>query len=188
MEFKHLIKDVSNAPKLKLVSGYIFNTFSVGERGKKLVPELVDEVFNGLVDNIRSSKVNFDYIITIAPGGNQWALLVAHELRVPLNIIRDLPSGHEDEFKVRQSNQLHQRDLYFSGFKKGDRVIFIDDIISSGETLKTTMGSLKEHGVEVKAIFCIITKGDGDMSVGSSENIPIYTLIKVTKEGKLKTK
>lgn len=187
MEFKHLIKDISSAPKIKLDSGYVFNAFSVGERGKNLTPELIDEVLKGLVHNIRQSKVIFDYIVTLDPGGNQWALLVANELKKPLNIIRSSPSGHKDEFKIRQDSKIHQRELYFSGFKKGDRVIIVDDIISSGDTLTITIGALKEIGVNVNSIFVIMTKGDNYIDVQQAAEVPVHTLIKVTNEGKLKT-
>jgi len=108
----------------------------VGERGTILSPELVSEAKRGLLRLIEPFRESCDMIVTIAPGGNQWALLAAEATGLPLTIIRDGTSGWPDEIEASHQNQLYKRRLYFRKEMRGKRVIFVDDVISSSRTLR----------------------------------------------------
>ncbi|HUS74996.1 MAG TPA: phosphoribosyltransferase family protein, partial [Methanothrix sp.] len=44
---------------------------------------------------------------------------------------------------------------------KGDRVIVVDDVISTGGTLLATLQSLKVAGAIVKDVVIVVRRGDG---------------------------
>ena len=175
-----LAEDITQAPQIELDNGYKFHAFSFGERGTRLTPELVKEITTGFIQKILQMEKQFDYfdyIVTIVPGGDRWGLLVAHTLQASLVTILDQPTGLPDEFRVRQKNPLYNRDLFLCGFKAGDRVIFIDDVVSTGSTVKTVIRTLREKGVIIQGVFCIVTKGEDYKKIEAEEKIPIHSLM-----------
>lgn len=184
-KYPNLIKDISNAPKIKLKKNdYLFKVFSVGERGTDLKPKLIQEVLSGLLKEICKHKCTFDYIVTVEPGGNPWGLLVAQALKIPLKIIRET-QGYAEELKIKQKSVLYERNLCFSGFKKGKKVIIIDDIVSTGGTLKIIINTLKNLGVKIVGVFTILSKGDDYNKIEKSEEIKIHALVSLNKQGDL---
>lgn len=184
-KYPNLIKDIKKAPKIILTKRgqYVFHAFSVGERGTRLLYPLVDEVLEGLQRKIDHHERSFDYIVSVVPAGSQWGLLVARELKKPLAVIIDHPTGLPGEYKIHQTSPIYDRDLFFSGFKAQDKVIVLDDVISTGATVNIVVNTLRErYKVKVVGIFCIITKGDAYKQI--AESIPLYSLVNLTLDGR----
>lgn len=178
--YPYLAKDVANAPVIKLAGGkYRFHIFSIGERGTKLEPELISEVVDGLLEKVKPYIKDLDYIVTIEPGGNQWAVAVAHELKIPLIVFRERSSGLGDETKVYQNTLLYRRNLYLRGVRSGDKVVVLDDVVSTGGTIRMIISALKKQGAEIKGVFCIITKGEAYKSIEKKEKVSVEWLINV---------
>lgn len=157
----------------------MFHVLPFGERGAMLASDLRDELVKALVKRIRPIRDSFDYIVTVEPGGHIWANLVAHELNVNVCTIRERPTGLKTERSVHQTTVLYNRDLYFREMKRGDRVILVDDVISTGDTLKTVITTLKGLRVIVVGVFCIMAKGNG-YKVIQEEGIPLQWLLDLT--------
>ena len=45
--------------------------------------------------------------------------------------------------------------LYIYGLKKGEKVIIIDDEVSTGETMRNTIKELRKKGIVVKDAACL---------------------------------
>lgn len=185
-KYPNLIEDIKKAPGILLNERgrYLFNAFSIGERGTRLPCALVDEVLKGLVEKISHHDQSFDYIVSVVPAGAQWGLLVARELQKPLAMVIDHSTGFPNEYSVHQTSPVYDRDLFFAGFESGGRVIVLDDVISTGETMSIVADTLrKEFKVKIVGIFCIITKGDRYQQFESS--IPLYSLINLRLDGSI---
>ena len=59
---------------------------------------------------------------------------------------------------------------------KGDRVIFIDDVISTGGTIKGILPALKTAGAELVDMLFVINRGSPDIG------IPYKTLVTISVE------
>ena len=65
-------------------------------------------------------------------------------------------------------------------------IIIVDDVLSTGGTLKAVLKSLKKIGVIVKCIIIAIDKGDSAKEITNENNIDVYTLANIiVKEGKI---
>lgn len=160
-KYPNLIEDIKKAPKILINERgrYLFHAFSIGERGTRLPYALVDEVLKGLLEKIGHHGHAFDYIVSVVPAGAQWGLLIAHELEKPLTMVIDHSTGFPNENRVHQISPVYDRDLFFAGFEAGDKVIVLDDVISTGATMNIVVDTLKKrYNVKIVGIFCIITK------------------------------
>jgi adenine phosphoribosyltransferase len=76
-------------------------------------------------------------------------------------IIRKRKYGLPGEIEVSQVTGYSKSQLFLNGIKKGDRVIVVDDVISTGGTLLATLQSLKVAGAIVKDVVVVIRRGRG---------------------------
>jgi len=158
---------------------YIFHVFPFGDRGLSVDHALRREIRDGLVEQIRSFKGTFGQVVSVEPGGSRWAPLVADRLGLPLAVIGERPTGLPGEFWVHQTSLLYDRHLFFRGFQRGDEVVVLDDVISTGETIRIVIDALNETGVRVKAVFCIVTKGRAYRELEKDYDLPVHALIKL---------
>lgn len=94
-------------------------------------------------------KYSFDRIAGIPYAGLPFATAAAMELNVPL--IYPRKEGKESD---RQSD-------IEGNFKKGEKIVILDDLISTGETKMQAIQKFREAGLEVVAIVVLIDREMG---------------------------
>ncbi len=74
---------------------------------------------------------------------------------------------------------------YIYGVKAGERILIIDDTISTGGTLISLIDTFQKHGVKIIDVACIMEKEmyKGKQQVLDKFGIQVKTLIKVKKKG-----
>lgn len=180
--FPHLAHDVRNAGEIVLNgTNYRFRLYSVGERGGSVEPELIDEVVDGLAEEITALGADLDYLVTVEPGGTRWVFSVAQKLRKPVKIVNLEPSGAEGQLHVSQHGSFYtNRELYFPTLEPDKRVVVLDDVVSTGGTMRTLVTSLRDLcKVEVVGVCCIVDKTGASELIHQDEGIPVRSLIKV---------
>ncbi len=76
--------------------------------------------------------------------------------------------------------------MYINGIKSGDRVVIVDDVISTGGTMKALVTAFRRMGVEIVDIIVVIEKGDRKEELEAELEVKIKTLVKVeVRDGKL---
>jgi orotate phosphoribosyltransferase len=88
-----------------------------------------------------------DVIAGVATGGIAQGVLVAQELGIPFIYVRSSAKGHG------LGNQIEGH------FEKGQRVVVIEDLISTGGSSLVAVEALREAGCEVKGLVAIFTYG-----------------------------
>lgn len=88
-----------------------------------------------------------DVIAGVATGGIAQGALVAQELGLPFIYIRSTAKEHG------MGNQIEGH------FEKGQKVVVIEDLISTGGSSIKAIAALKEAGMEVKGLIAIFTYG-----------------------------
>ena len=75
--------------------------------------------------------------------------------------------------------------LYLSGIEKNDRVIIIDDIISTGGTMIGIIKTLKKIGAEIIDVLVLAEKIEysGIKKVKNETDIDVRSLIKISVAG-----
>jgi adenine phosphoribosyltransferase len=79
---------------------------------------------------------------------------------IPLNIIRKRSYGLPGEKEVMQQTGYSKGRMYINGLVKGDRVVIVDDVISTGGTVNGILRTLNLMGVEIAGICFAIKKGN----------------------------
>jgi adenine phosphoribosyltransferase len=121
-------------------------------------PELIREVVGHIV---RIADLDVDKIVTVEAMGIPIGIALSIITDIPLVIIRKRKYGLPGEIEVSQVTGYSRSQLFLNGIEKGDRVIVVDDVISTGGTLLATLQSLKVAGAVVKDVVVVIQRGDG---------------------------
>ncbi len=136
---------------------------SSSQRMRYVASALTDMVLESLDDCI-------DVIIGVALSGIPFASLVADELGVDLAVF--LPSKHRAERKDIKGTLSHN-----FAHVKGRKCIIIDDVITTGSTMKETVEVLEELGSKPIAISVMIDK----KGLNSIAGIPLYSLVRMNR-------
>ena len=88
-----------------------------------------------------------DVIAGVATGGIAQGALVAEELGLPFIYVRSSPKGHG------MGNQIEGH------FEEGQKVIVIEDLISTGGSSLKAVDALRDANLDVKGLVAIFTYG-----------------------------
>lgn len=167
-----IVKDSKNA--------YDFKLYPFGERGTYIEPKLTEEITEHLTQSITEQFPAFDYIVSPEPGGHTWGMLAAYRLRKPINILRLSTDLYEDfQICVRRETAYNENYICFDGFNEGDRVLLLDDVISSGSTIRAIAAQLKQMGIQLVGVQAILAKGEHYLKLERDLNAPVHCLGKV---------
>ena len=149
----------------------------------EIKPELLEEVVNELFQHIKKLR-NIDKIVTIEAMGIPITTMLSKKINKPFVIIRKRLYGLNKEKNIEQITGYSKSKLSINGLRKDDNIIIVDDIISTGGTLRAVLKSFKEIGVIVKGIFILIDKGSmtGQIEKEFNVNINIIVKIKIEKD------
>ena len=180
---KILRKSIEDAPVINK-GNYQYVIHQLTDGIPEIKPDLLEEVTTRMLEIIKKYG-NIDKIVTIEAMGIPLATSLSIKMNIPFSIIRKRKYGLENEIVVEQKTGYSKSKLYLNGFKKGEEIILVDDVLSTGGTLKAVLKALAKFGVKVKCVIIIFDKGNSIQEIIEKTNIDIYTLAKINvKEGK----
>ena len=110
-------------------------------------PEVRDQVENGLMEVIRREYPDVEVLMGTSTAGIAHAAIVAHRMHLPMGYVR---GGNKD----------HGRQNRIEGkLEKGQKVVVVEDLISTGGSVIDVVEALREAGAEVLGIASIFTYG-----------------------------
>lgn len=128
-------------------------------------PEIRDLIAEGFAAIIRSKYPDCQAVAGIATGGIPHAAWVAQKLGLPMLYVRDKAKGHG------KTNQIEGH------FEPGQKVVLIEDLISTGGSSLKAAVAVREAGCEVQGVVAIFTyQFASALEAFASENIPLDTL------------
>ncbi|MGM9522010.1 MAG: orotate phosphoribosyltransferase [Oscillospiraceae bacterium] len=105
------------------------------------------DVENGLAALIKENFPEAEALMGTSTAGIAHAAITAH--------IMGLPMGY-----VRSGNKDHGRQNRIEGkLERGEKVVVVEDLISTGGSVLEVVDALREEGAEVLGIVCIFTYG-----------------------------
>lgn len=124
------------------------------------IPEITPELLSEVVNEIRTvADLNCDKIVTAEAMGIPIGTALSIETGLPLVIIRKKEYKLSGEVSIEQVTGYSKSRMFINGLSKGDRVVFVDDVLSTGGTLKAIVDALREIGVKIVDIVIAIDKG-----------------------------
>ena len=110
-------------------------------------PEVRNLIENSIADVIKEEYPEADVIMGTATAGIAHAAIAAHILGLPMGYVR---SGAKDHGR---GNQIEGQ------LNKGDKVVIVEDLISTGGSVIDCVKVLEENGAKVLGVVSIFTYG-----------------------------
>lgn len=122
-------------------------------------PEILAEIVEGIQQVADVERV--DRIFTAEAMGIHHATALSIETGVPFTVARKRSYGFDDEVAVHQETGYDAGELYVNGLEAGEKLLFVDDVLSTGGTIGALYDALQSIGVEiVDAVVVIRRIGD----------------------------
>jgi adenine phosphoribosyltransferase len=144
----------------------------------EITPDLLEEITDEFVTRIKKYKP-FEKIVTIEAMGIPLATALSLRLNLPFTILRKRCYQLPKECSVTQITGYSTSELFINGINKNESIIIVDDVLSTGGTLKAVLETLKHMQVRVKGVFIAVDKGTSAKSISSETNIPINSLVHI---------
>ena len=177
MSLEHLKQSLYDAPIIKK-GEYYYIIHPITDGVPMIAPELLKEVTHEMKTQIK--KVGkIDRIVTMEAMGIPLASVLSLQLGIPFTIIRKREYGLPGEVSVEQVTGYSKSKLYINGLKKGDRVVIVDDVLSTGGTLRAVLTVLQKLGVDVLGVYIAIDKGECQKEICSLFKIQLFALIRI---------
>jgi len=177
MSLEYLKKSLKEAPIVKK-GDYHYLVHPITDGVPEIKPELLKEVTSEMKRLIEKCG-KIDKIVTMEAMGIPLASVLAMEMNLPFTIIRKREYGLPDEISVEQVTGYSKSKLFISGLKKGDNIVIVDDVLSTGGTLRAVLLVLKKMGVIVKGVFIAVDKGNCCDNIGKEFKIKIISILRV---------
>jgi len=136
-------------------------------------PDKRSEIRDLYLDAIKKSGVEFEVVAGTATAGIPHAAWIADKLNLPMVYVRGKAKDHGKE------------NLMEGIITAGQKVIIIEDLVSTGESSINSVKAVREAGGEVSFVFSIITygmaKAEANFKANNLELISLTTFGEVVK-------
>jgi len=135
--------------------GYEYLVHPISNGVPMLDPPLLREVVVGIV---RNADLDVDKIVAPEAMGIHVATALSLQTDIPLVVIRKREYGLPDEVSLQKSTGYSSSKMYINDIEPGDRVLIVDDLLSTGGTLAAITEALDDIGADVADIVVVLRK------------------------------
>jgi len=139
-------------------------------------PTMLKEIVDAMC---QISDFDCDYFITVEALGLPLATALSLKTGKPFNVVRKRMYGLPGEINISRLTGYSKSSLFVNGVKPGDRVIIVDDVVSTGGTLWALVEALDKIGVKIADILVVVEKTDRKAEIERKLGIQVKTLVKV---------
>jgi len=153
-----LLKEQLKKAKIIKKGDYRYILNAITEQEPALEPAILDDCANKLLERLNYKKAT--KILTAETMGVPISTAISLKTSLPLIIATRRKKGTFDEISVDYISGYENGVLHINGIKKGDRVLIIDDLISTGGTTLSMIEGVKRAGAKIEDIGVIFNKTD----------------------------
>ena len=124
-------------------------------------PALLREVAAAMLKVLDLNGV--EKIVVVEAMGIHIGSVLSTMTDIPMSIMRKREYKLPGEVAVHQATGYSKGELYLNGIRKGERVVIIDDVVSTGGTIKALLAALAIAGADVVDICFAIRRGNPDI-------------------------
>jgi adenine phosphoribosyltransferase len=159
--------------------GYHYFVHPISDGVPMLEPSLLREIVIKIIR--KADLADVDKIVTPAAMGIHISTAVSLMTDIPLVVIRKREYGLEGETPLFQQTGYSESQMYINDVEAGDRVLVLDDVLSTGGTLSAIVGALDDIGADIVDVVAVIKKVGGENKLEASA-YSAKTLINVDVE------
>ena len=127
----------------------------------------------------KHADLNVDKIVAVEAMGIHLATALSLATDIPFVVIRKRQYGLEGEKEVYQKTGYGSSNLYVNDLHPGEKILLIDDVVSTGGTMIALLKTLKDLGLEIKSTVAVIEKGKGKEIVEKETGMKVLTIVKL---------
>lgn len=151
---ERLLSSLEDAPIIDK-NGYEYLVHPLSNGVPMLEPDLLREV---VVEIIRTADFDVDKIVTPEAMGIHLATAISLQTDIPLVVLRKREFGFEGEVALHKETGYSDSEMYINDITAGDRVLILDDVLSTGGTLAAVCQALDDIGAEIADIVVVFRK------------------------------
>ncbi|WP_116136933.1 phosphoribosyltransferase family protein [Trinickia diaoshuihuensis] len=182
-----LLRDAFDGCPLLPVQGKKFVINSLTEQIPATRPDVLARAAEAVIemgDFQRSTKI-------VGEEDKGAVLIAAVSLKsgLPFGIARWYPNGLDGQISVPFDCEYHSGSLFLNGVERGDMVIIVDDMLSTGGTLIGLIRAVEAAGAIIVDIVCLAEKIDygGAARVESETGYTVKSVVKLSLTGERST-
>jgi adenine phosphoribosyltransferase len=175
MALEALKASVENCPVVRR-GDYDYMVHPITDGIPRVEPEVLREIADAMAE---IGNFDCDFIITVEALGIPLATALSLRTGKPFNIVRKRMYGLPGEVNLSQVTGYSKSTLFINGVKAGDRVVIVDDVVSTGGTLWAIVEALKKMQVKIADIVVVFEKTDKKAEIERKIGQQIKTLLKV---------
>ncbi len=150
------------------------------------VPRLDPAVLSSVVELIEQTVDwdSIDLILGIEAMGLPLTSPLSMRNNRPQVVARKRSYGLEGEISIDQSTGYSKGTMYLNDIKKGEKVLVVDDVLSTGGTLDAIIQGIETIGAVVEAVVVVVEKGPGLAELQRKyTHIQISSLVRLEMNG-----
>ena len=156
--------------KIEAPGDFAINWNSIGGNSTRL------SYVSGALSDMALSHGEADVVIGIAVSGVPFATMMADFLEDMSGVDTSIDIFHPNKNRKDQDKTANEGTISTNfGSVNGKKVIIVDDVITSGKTVREVIHTVKDNGGEPTCVTVLIDKA----GLSEIEGIPIESLIKV---------
>lgn len=154
-----LVNSLQDAPVVER-GDYDYLVHPLTDGVPRVEPGLLEEAAEGLHRLIQPQLEAgpVDLFVTAEAMGLPLVAALAARTGIPYAIARKRPYGLAGEIPLDQITGYSQTRLHLNGVGHGDRVIIIDDLVSTGGTLRALKAGLDQAGAQLLGVVACVSK------------------------------
>ena len=157
---KRLINSLETCPIVQR-GDYNYFIHPITDGVPSLDPAVLREVATAMIKVLDLSGV--DRIVAAEAMGIPIGAIISSMTDLPLNIVRKREYQLPGEIAVHQMTGYSKGQLFLNGVQEGERVVIVDDVISTGGTTRALLAALDKTGADVADICFAIRRGYADI-------------------------
>ena len=148
----------------------------------RIDPEVLESVVELVFKMVDWNKI--DVILGIEAMGLPICSPLSIKAKRPLVVGRKRSYGLNGEEKISQETGYSKGELYLNDLKQGERVLIVDDVLSTGGTMRAVFDGVQKTGANLVHMITLVEKGEGMKRLQSNyPAIKIESIIKLEMDG-----
>jgi orotate phosphoribosyltransferase len=128
-------------------------------------PRVFEGVVEAYLELLGREGVSFERVLGVPTAGIPLGVLVAHKLEKPFLYLR------------RESKEHGTRRLLEGELEEGEKVLLVDDVATTGGSLRWAAGVVREEGGRVEEAAVLVDRGEGAGELLKREGIRLLSVM-----------
>jgi adenine phosphoribosyltransferase len=170
-----LVESLRSAPVVDR-AGYPYFVHPLTDGVPRLEPELLREAVEALAARL---DPHTSLLVTPEAMGIHLTTALSLATGLPMSVVRKRSYGLEGETAQSQRTGYSEGTLYVNGVSADDRVSVIDDVASTGGTVRAVATALARRGARLLGVHVVVNKGLDLEALAAEVGAPVHALVEV---------